>query len=85
MYPDAPSHKLGALVEYNRLPVAGKYHRALADAEMTASLLLCITEHLRQRYNLEDVPHELLRSIQTVPRHQIGRCIEKFVGIQSAI
>lgn len=37
IFPLAPSHKLGALIEYACLPVAGRYHRALADAEMAAS------------------------------------------------
>ena len=32
LFPLAPSHKLGALVEYARLPVAGRYHRALRRA-----------------------------------------------------
>jgi len=38
VYPEAASHKLGALVEHLDLPRAGRYHRALADAEMTAHL-----------------------------------------------
>lgn len=40
LYPDAPNHKLGTLVEYAGLPAAGRAHRALADAETTAHLLL---------------------------------------------
>jgi len=40
VYPDAPNHKLGTLVRFNRLPSNGTFHRALADAEMTAHLWL---------------------------------------------
>ena len=50
LLPLAPSHKLGVLVEYAKLPVAGRYHRALADAEMAASLLLRLEDELRLRH-----------------------------------
>ena len=38
LYQDAPNHKLGTLVKHLALPTRGTYHRALADAEMTAHL-----------------------------------------------
>ena len=40
LYPQAPSHSLGRIVRFLNLPPADKAHRALADAEMTAHLLL---------------------------------------------
>ena len=49
IYPQAPNHRLGTLVEFTRLPVAGRYHRALADAEMTAGLLAKLEAELAQR------------------------------------
>lgn len=76
IFPQARSHKLGALVELARLPVTGRYHRALADAEMAASLLIHMQEELRRRYGLRAVPHKLLRNIQKVPRHKLDRCVE---------
>ena len=60
VYPQAPSHKLSALVEFADLPVAGRYHRALADAEMAASLLIRLEGELRSRFNVGDVSHALL-------------------------
>ncbi|WP_018993081.1 3'-5' exonuclease [Aromatoleum toluclasticum] len=75
--PLAPSHKLGALVEYANLPVAGRYHRALADAEMAASLLLSLEGELRERHQVSDVSVELLRRIQRVPKGQLKRCIAR--------
>ena len=75
--PQAPSHKLSTLIEFARLPVAGRYHRALADAEAAASLLAHLQDELRRRYNLRHVPHELLRKIQKVPKHKLGWCIEQ--------
>jgi DNA polymerase-3 subunit epsilon len=75
--PHAPSHRLGALVEFAKLPVAGRYHRALADAEMAASLLTALEEELRERYNIGAVSHELLRKIQRAPKHQLDHCVQR--------
>lgn len=77
VFPCAPSHKLGVLVEFAKLPVTGRYHRALADAEMAASLLVCMEDELRRRYEVRDVSHELLREIQKVQKHQLDRCLER--------
>ena len=75
LLPQAPSHNLGALVEFANLPVAGRYHRALADAEMAASLLLRLEEELRGRYRVHDVSHELLRKIQRTPKTKLEHCL----------
>lgn len=78
LYPDAPNHQLGTLVEYAGLPVAGRAHRALADAEMTAHLLLRMATDLKTRYHLPEVDHELLRHIQRIPRSALDPCIERY-------
>ncbi len=75
LLPLAPSHKLGALVEYAKLPVAGRYHRALADAEMAASLLLRLEEELRFRHQVQHVSVDLLRRIQRAPKSQLQKCL----------
>jgi len=80
IYPDAPNHKLGTLVKYARVPVAGRFHRALADAEMTANLLLRMEEELMGRFKLEAVSHELLRAIQAVSRRELEACVERWRG-----
>jgi DNA polymerase-3 subunit epsilon len=77
LLPQAPSHKLGALVEFARLPVAGRAHRALADAEMAASLMVHLETELRSRYKVRDVSHELLRKIQNVPKAKLEQCLER--------
>jgi DNA polymerase-3 subunit epsilon len=74
LLPLAPSHKLGVLIEYMNLPVAGRYHRALADAEMAASLLVRLTEELRDRHKVADVSIELLRRIQCTPKSKLEKC-----------
>ena len=78
LYPDAPNHKLSTLVEYAGLPVTGRAHRALADAEMTAHLLLRMQADLRNRYCLSEVNHELLRRIQQTARTALDSCIERY-------
>ncbi|MDY0134211.1 MAG: 3'-5' exonuclease [Atribacterota bacterium] len=39
-YPSAPNHKLETLARMLNLPTSGNFHRALADAEVTAYLFL---------------------------------------------
>lgn len=75
VYPDAPNHKLGTLVDCLNLPVAGRYHRALADAEMTASLLFQMEQDLIHRYKIQRMTHELLQAIQKTTKHQLDTCM----------
>ena len=68
IFPEAPNHKLGTLVRTLGLPATGRYHRAPADAEATAYLLLHIQQELQRRFRLAAVSHELLVAIQTASR-----------------
>lgn len=67
LYPQAPSLKLGSLVDYHRLPRAGTAHRAMADAEMAADLLEQIRLDLRSRHNVATPDHALLMTLQRRP------------------
>jgi len=64
IYPQAPNHKLGSLIDYHHLPRAGQAHRALADAEMAASLLGQIQHDLRTRHGVPSPGHALLMALQ---------------------
>lgn len=77
LLPQAPSHKLGALVEFANLPLAGRAHRALADAEMAASLLAHLVDALRSRFGIHQVTHELLRKIQGIPKAKVEQVLAK--------
>ena len=77
IYPAAPNHKLGTLVSHLALPSAARHHRALADAEMTAHLWLRMVSDLKSKHGLSDVPHELLRALQKVPKAKFAGCIDK--------
>ncbi|WP_341678863.1 3'-5' exonuclease [Niveibacterium sp. SC-1] len=81
IFPRAPSHKLGALVEYTNLPRAGRYHRALADAEMAAGLFHRLVSELRDSHRMNKVSVEFLRKIQRVPKSQLETCIAREQGL----
>ncbi|OGR07125.1 MAG: DNA polymerase III subunit epsilon [Deltaproteobacteria bacterium RIFOXYD12_FULL_50_9] len=80
IYQESPNHKLETLVNYLGLPYAGRYHRAMADAEMTAHLFVKMVADLQQQYSLDSVSHELLRSLQKTPKTKIAACIERTKG-----
>ena len=82
IFPEAPNHKLGTLVRTLGLPATGRYHRALADAEATAYLLLHIQQELQRRFHLSAVSHELLVAIQTASRSQLDACIRRYGSIE---
>jgi DNA polymerase-3 subunit epsilon len=64
LYPQAPNHKLGSLVDYHHLPRTGVAHRALADAEMATALLDRILHDLRARHGVARPDHALLMTLQ---------------------
>ena len=80
VHPEAPSHKLGSLARWHTLPDSGRAHRALADAQTTAHLLLRLLSDLSSRHAAvpapEAVPHRLLLALQRAPRDRLAHCIE---------
>lgn len=77
LLPQAPSHKLGNLNAWARLPATGKAHRALADAEMAANLTCFMAALLRERHGLREVSHSLLCSLQKIPAAKIGQALQR--------
>lgn len=80
IFPDAPNHQLGTLVRTLRLPNTGRFHRALADAEATAHLLLLLQHELMRRFRLTSVGHDLLLSIQSKSRRKLDTCVHLHSG-----
>ena len=68
VYPDAPNHKLGTLVEFNHLPNDGTFHRALADAAMTAHLWLGMLNDIRRGYRIESISFSLMQALSRVSK-----------------
>ena len=77
LYPQAPNHKLGTLVDYHHLPRTGVAHRALADAEMAAELLVRIQQDLQRRYHVPHVDHGLLMSLQQCQRQGVSALLSR--------
>jgi DNA polymerase-3 subunit epsilon len=69
VYPEAPNHKLATLVHYKQLPTDGQFHRALADAEMTAHLWLRMARDLRKICGPDRVSFALMSSIARLRRN----------------
>ena len=84
LYPHADNHRLGTLAKLHALPSAGRAHRALADAEVTAHLLLRVQRDVEQRFagSLGGAPasHGLLAALQRAQRTQMERCVAAAVG-----
>ncbi len=66
VFPAAPNHKLSTLVSYLELPTARHFHRALADAGMTAALWTRLEQELRTCYGFTEVPFHLLQRLGQV-------------------
>ena len=75
LYPQAPSHKLGVLVDYHGLPRTGQAHRALADAEMAAALLARMQHDLRTQWCVAQPDHSLLMALQRCARPGGGKLL----------
>jgi DNA polymerase-3 subunit epsilon len=80
LYPQAPSHKLGVLIDYHRLPKAGRAHRAMADAEMAASLLGQIQDDLRSRHRVARPDHAVLLALQRCAKPAVPALMSRYAG-----
>ena len=83
LYPDAPNHRLGTLVEYRRLPQNGTFHRALADAEMTAHLWLGMLDDVAARYQLDPVSFAVMQDLTQLPKGAIDAFLRGQAGRQT--
>ena len=77
IYPAAPNHKLGHLIDYLKLPSAKQHHRALADAEMAAQLWIKMLADIERSYGATRLTHEFMCQLQTIPKSQISAYIKR--------
>ena len=80
LLPQAPNHKLGTLNSWAQLPHTGQAHRAMADAEMAANLMLFMAAQLRERHAIREISHALLCRLQKVPAAKIAEALSKARG-----
>ncbi|HEY1091744.1 MAG TPA: 3'-5' exonuclease [Burkholderiaceae bacterium] len=88
LYPEAPSCKLGTLARFHALPDTGRAHRALADAELTAHLLLRMQGDLRTRFSIDlhgvEIEHGLLTELQRAAKPKLAQCVQGWAKRQRA-
>ena len=81
LYPHADNHRLGTLARLHALPSAGRAHRALADAEVTAHLLMRMQQDVRERFAEAlagaGATHALLMAMQRSSRDHLTRCVAR--------
>ncbi|MBE0502805.1 MAG: 3'-5' exonuclease [Desulfuromonadales bacterium] len=82
LYPDAPSHRLETLVRYKNLVTSGVYHRALADAEMTAHLWISMVIDLKEDFQFRQVPFALMQQLAKVPKAAVPTFLRKVAAEQ---
>ena len=82
LYQDAPNHKLGTLVKINRIPNDGTFHRALADAEMTARLWLRMLGDITAEHRITQIPFVLMQQISRTPKASVYRFLNKWAARQ---
>ncbi len=82
IYQQAENHKLGTLVEYANIPNDGTFHRALADAQMTAQLWLKMVDHLRDEHRIEYVPFSLMQKLSATPKNAVKRFLQNYISKQ---
>jgi DNA polymerase III subunit epsilon len=78
LYPEAGSYRLGSLASFHAIPPAGRAHRAMADAEVAASLLSRIQCDIQRDYEVEEVPHDLLVKLQRCQRKALPKAIQGY-------
>ena len=79
LFPRAPNHKLGTLVAHLSLPNDGTYHRALADAEMTAHLWSAMVRALEER-GLTRVSFEVMARLCRTSRADVDAFVVRCSG-----
>ncbi|MDA0148980.1 3'-5' exonuclease [Vibrio sp. LaRot3] len=73
----ATSHKLGDLVAFHRIDNDGVFHRALADAEVTAKLWKVQIECLQAEHGIEQPSFELMTKIGKTPKASVAIMLKK--------
>lgn len=71
LFTDAPNHKLGTLVGFKQIENSGIFHRALADAEMTAHLWLLLLKELQDAHRVTPSDFHWIMRLSKQPKSQL--------------
>lgn len=77
IFQNAPNHQLATLAQYKNLPSDGIYHRALADAEVTAHLWLSLLAELREQHEFDELTFGFMHTLTKTPKHQLRQFYAK--------
>lgn len=84
LYRQAPNHKLETLSRHLEINSSGQFHRALSDAEVTASLWQKMVWDIKKQYGVKSISFNLMYRLTKVPiakaanyikRHAVTECI----------
>lgn len=86
LWPEARSHSLGEMTRFHDIRFSGRAHRAMADARVTAELLLKVRAEVARRFAMDlgdaDVDHALLAQMQRTPLRWLRRGLVEHVKSQ---
>jgi len=89
LWPEAKSHGLGAITQFHDIRFDGRAHRALADARVTAELLLKVQHELARRFAIDlgdtTVDHALMLQLQRTPLRWLRRGLVEHVKARRAV
>lgn len=77
IFPGLPGYKLGMLSSSLGIRFNGSAHRAEADAEVSANLLIHIAEHLGRTYGVTRIAPELLAQATALSAAKVPAFLEK--------
>ena len=83
VFPSMDSYKLGTLARALVIRFSGKAHRAEADAEVSAQLLIHIGRHVQSEYGIGAVDAALLESVNRLSAAKVAEFLRK-QGLQRA-
>ena len=88
LWPEAKSHSLGEITRFHDIRFSGRAHRAMADALVTAELLLKVKAEIARRFALDlgdvGVDHALLAELQRTPLRWLRRGLVDHVKARRA-
>ena len=77
LYQHAPDHKLGTLVHTLDIDNDGTFHRALADAEMTARLWLRMLDDIEHQYRIPALTFEAMHKLSKTSKTAVPTYLRK--------
>jgi len=82
LYQDAENHQLGTLVRHLNIANDGTFHRALADADMTAMLWLDMLALLQSRYQINNASFSFMQKLSANPKGSVKRLLQQYAASQ---